>query len=149
MLIVFARASSFRIDIVDVDMPLDSIDSAKNTQPLIIPIPEESPNLFEQKQHESQGFRLKPSPEVYYDVSYNPETDEYIAQKMIGDNKVGAPQIMTPQEYFRFSGNQRREEYWNNRASAYRRGDESEFKPDLDFFENQEEGFFAENQVDK
>jgi cell surface protein SprA len=148
MLIVLARASSFRVDFVDIDTPLDSIDTPKTKKPLIIPIPEESPNLFEQKQQESQGFRLKPSPEVYYDVSYNPESDEYIAQKMIGDTPVGAPQILTPQEYFRFSGNQRREDYWNNRASAYRRGDESEFKPDLDFFEDQEEGFFAENQVD-
>ncbi|MFO7869107.1 MAG: cell surface protein SprA [Bacteroidales bacterium] len=131
-----------------IDSPLDSIDSAQTVPPLRMPIPEKSENAFEQKMKESTGFRLEPSPEVYYDVSYNADDDEYVAQKMIGEIPVGAPQIMTPQEFFQFSAEQRKKEYWNQRATANRRGDESDYKPDLDFFDNTEGGFFEENKVD-
>ena len=138
---------SSRHDFLDNDnVPNDSIPDTSPELPF--PLPKESPNPFEQKQNESLGMRLKPSPTVYYDVRYDEQTNEYVAQKMMGDVPIGVPYAMTPKEYFDFSAQQRKSQYWQNRAAANRSGDESEFVPNLNFGAKKDAGFFAENKVD-
>lgn len=144
--IVFAASSVYdikEISILRVYEPLDSI-----SDPLPFPIPQESSTPSETFANQNRPLRLQPSPELRYEIVYNEETDEYIAQQMLGNTPIGPPYAMTPREYFDFSAQQRRDQYWRNRAAATRSGDESEFRPSLNFGTESEDGFFSDNLVD-
>ena len=118
------------------------------------PIPPQKTNPFEENAQSNQTpFRLKESPGLSYQVDYNPETGEYEIQQMVGSEPVGAPFSMSAQEYFRFSGKERRAGYWQTRAQETRKqsggnaAGGSSYLPKLDF-DGDGVGFFDENQLD-
>jgi cell surface protein SprA len=119
------------------------------------PLPQANPNPFENEaQNKQTPFRLEDSPGVNYEVNYNPETGEYEIQQMLDNEPIGAPFSMTAQEYFRFSGGERRADYWRTRAQESRGKSEGEgtssgssYLPNLDF-DGDGESFFDENQLD-
>jgi len=130
--------------VLDGDPPVD----------LPYPIPPQNPNLFEENaQQGNTPFRLNKSPGLTYQVDYNPETGEYEIQQMLGNEPIGAPFSMSAQEYFRFSGQERRADYWQTRAQESRGKSEggaaagSSYLPKLDF-DGDGTGFFDENQLD-
>lgn len=118
------------------------------------PVPQQNPNLFENSTQENKTpFRLEDSPDLSYEVNYNTETREYEIQQKLGDELIGAPFSMNAQDYFRFSGGERRSDYWRTRAQETRGkssaadGSGSSYQPNLDF-NGDGDGFFDENPID-
>ena len=104
----------------------------QDTIKLQSPLPKETGNAFDDANNNSKGIRLEDSPNSGYQVEYNPETDEYEATKMVGDNAVTPSFSLPSSEYFKLSGKQRSQQYWRTRASETRRGGASSYEPSLD-----------------
>lgn len=96
------------------------------------PLPKETGNSFNDAQNNSNGIRLEDSPNTGYKVDYNPETDEYEASKMVGDNAVTPTYSVPSSEYFNMSGKQRSRQYWRTRAQETRSGGASSYEPSFD-----------------
>ncbi len=144
---MIASATVFEFPNIEIEMPAQVLDTLDDIQDVDLesPLEKESENAFENS-GEQGGIRLEPSPEVYYNVTYNEETDEYEAVKMMGDTPIGAPFSMTPKEYFEFSGKERQKDYWRARSQGQRSGDESAFQPNLK--QSKAQSFLEENNVE-
>jgi len=145
--IVLTYASVFvtpSLSNTSLENPPDSIKGAD----LPAPLPKETNNPFENKQNQDNGMRLKESDDVRYEVTYNEETNEYEAQKMVGDKPAGPPFAMSATEYFKFSGKERQDNYWQTRSAGSRRGDDSAYEPNLELGTENGESFFEDNNVD-
>ena len=106
------------------------------------PLPKETGNAFDDANNNSNGIRLNDSPDYGYKVEYNPETDDYDATKMVGDNAVSPSYSMPSSDYFKLSGRQRSRNYWRTRASETRSGGTSSYEPSLDLLG--ENGFLGD-----
>ncbi len=103
-----------------------------DTSKLHSPSPKETGNSFEDANNSSKGIHLEDSPDYGYKIDYNPESDEYEATKMIGDNAVTPTFSLPPADYYKISGKQRSQNYWRTRANETRRGGASSYEPTLD-----------------
>ncbi|MDX5428538.1 MAG: cell surface protein SprA [Bacteroidota bacterium] len=50
------------------------------------------------------------------EVVYDPATNQYLIYKKIGDQRIGIPEVLTPEEYRNRVFNQQGNEYWNRRV---------------------------------
>lgn len=108
-----------------IEQPEDSIK-------LKSPHPKETGNAFEDANNSSNGIHLEDSPDYGYKVEYNPETEDYQATKMVGDNAVTPPFSLPASDFYKLSGKQRSKNYWRTRASETRNGSSSSYEPSLD-----------------
>ena len=105
----------------------------QDTSKLQSPLPRETGNTFDDAKNSSNGIRLQESPNTGYKVDYNPETDEYEAAKMVGDNAITPTYSLPSSDYFKLSGKQRSRSYWRTRAQETRTGSTSSYEPNFDF----------------
>jgi cell surface protein SprA len=149
--IVIASASNSIVAGYDLLFAEEKTETTSaDTLDLPFPIPPQSPNAWDNVGQDARTpLRLHDSPDLTYQVEFNTETGEYELQQMLGNEPIGAPFSMSPQEFFRFSGAERRADYWQTRAQEARTaGDGSSvYAPNLDF-DGDGVGFFDENQLD-
>ena len=88
---------TMRLSQYELSQPEDSIK-------LQSPLPKETGNAFDDANNNSKGIRLEDSPNSGYQIEYNPETDDYEATKMVGDNAVTPSFSLPSSEYFKLSG---------------------------------------------
>ncbi len=110
----------------------ETLYQPEDTSKLKSPLPKETGNSFEDANSASDGIRLQDSPDYGYKIDYNPESEEYEATKMVGDNAVTPSFSLPPSDYFKLSGKQRSRNYWRTRASETRIGSTSSYEPTLD-----------------
>ena len=109
------------------------VSRPRDTSKLKSPLPGESGNTFDDANNSSSGIRLEESPNTGFNIDYNPETDEYEAAKMVGDNAVTPTYSLPSSDYFKISGKQRSRNYWRTRAQETRTGSTSSYEPSFDF----------------
>ncbi len=50
-------------------------------------------------------------------VEYDPVSNQYVIQRMMGDFPIGPPQFLSPAEYQEYVFSQQNKDYWNNKTS--------------------------------
>lgn len=62
------------------------------------------------------GLILDEPSNVTDKIEYDPISNQYMIQRMMGDFPVGPPIFMTPSEYQDYSYNQQNQNYWDNKT---------------------------------
>lgn len=66
--------------------------------------------------NEPNGLIMDEPSNVTDQIEYDPISNQYIIQRMMGDFPIGTPIFMSPSEYQEYSNNQQNQNYWENKT---------------------------------
>lgn len=116
-MIANAAARDFRGPF-DYDDPVDDPDSTakkEDTIKLKFPIHDNTGNPLDKQ---PSSIDLNDPSNFDRTVEYDPESDGYFFNRSIGDEKFGAPNFMTFEEYLKYRAEQDEKDYWKRRLDA-------------------------------
>jgi cell surface protein SprA len=110
----------------EVSVPTDEDQELSSSNSIDLPYPTPQPTSDPKSKFEPRtGIVLQPS-NLRTEVEYNPETGEYKMYEKVGAFETGTPFNMSAEEYYAYSSQQSKDEYWRLRSKQQRRGEGSE-----------------------
>lgn len=96
--------------------PLESPDSNKEEKALKYPI--KTPTGDHVSDPPNNPFYLPDPSNIKKDVTYDPVSGKYVVTEKVGDMDIKEPQLMTYEEYLKYTEKQERTDYFKSRSNA-------------------------------
>lgn len=117
-----------------------SPDSSKLKIPII-------PYSFESEGQQSPLFLNQPT-NVTYSVEYDANTNQYVVQEMVGNRKVGAPKLMSPEEFADYRMEKSMREFWRQKQMGEAVGLSEGILPKIQFGGESFDRIFGSNVIE-